>query len=165
MGADGKSAYYRIHHKWFKAAVFEFGEQVLAKPMRSTNWNKVIATKRKLSLRSNWIEGTWVGFCSRTNEHLVAYQDGGPVVRVRTVRARPSAERWNAKAIEEVKATPEKPNPKNDKQSIIEAERNTEGLDFGAKPGKNIVMPDEKLVRDIRDFRITDANLEEFGFT
>ena len=26
-------------------------------------------------------------------------------------------------------------------------------------------MPDEKLVRDIRDFRITDANFEEFGFT
>ena len=42
VGSDGKTPYYRIHHRWFKAAVFEFGEQVWAKPLRETNWNKAI---------------------------------------------------------------------------------------------------------------------------
>ena len=100
VGSDGKTAYYRIHHRWFKAAVFEFGKQVWAKPLRQTNWNKATETKRKLSLRSNWIEGTWVGFNSRSNEHVIVLPGGGPAMRVRTVRARPSSERWSAKAIE-----------------------------------------------------------------
>ena len=32
MGRDGKTPFYRIHHRHFKAKTFEMGEQVLAKP-------------------------------------------------------------------------------------------------------------------------------------
>ena len=134
MGSDGKTAYYRIHHRWFKAAVFEFGEQVWAKPMRETNWNKVTETKRKLSLRSNWIEATWVGFNSRSNEHVVVLPGGGPAMRVRTVRARPGSERWSADAIVEIRATPERRNPHNAKQKFVDAGRNTKETQFGARP-------------------------------
>ena len=175
MGSDGKTAYYRIHHRWLKAPVFEFGEQVWAKPMRETNWNKVTETKRKLSLRSNWIEATWVGFNSRSNEHVVVLPGGGPAMRVRTVRARPGSERWSADAIVEIRATPERPNPHNAKQKFIEADRNTEGTQFGARPKRETAEPkpehktaehqEEQKVKDIRDFRITDAHLQEFGYT
>ena len=175
VGSDCKTAYYRIHHRWFKAAVFEFGEQVWAKPVKQTNWNKATETKRKLSLRSNWIAGTWVGFNSRSNEHVIVLPGGGPAMRVRTVRARPSSERWSAKAIEEIVATPQRPNPHNAKQRFIEAERNTAGAQFEEKPKRERVevKPERKAAepqeeqgaKDIRDVRITDAHLQEFGYT
>ena len=44
--------------------------------MKETNWNKVTETKPKLSLKSNWIEGTWVGCNSRTNKQLDANDQG-----------------------------------------------------------------------------------------
>ena len=96
--------------------------------MRETKWNKVTETKRKLLLKSNWIEGTWVGFNGRSNEHLVVFPGGRPALRVRTVRARPSSERWSARAIAEIIATPQRPNLHNAKQKFVEAERNTVGI-------------------------------------
>ena len=62
VGSDGKTAYYKIHHRCFKAAVFEFWEQDRAKGMRETNGNSGTATKRKLSFKLKCIEGTWLGF-------------------------------------------------------------------------------------------------------
>ena len=167
VGTDGKTPHYRVFHRFFKAPVFEFGEQVWAKPLRETNWTKVHKDpKRKLSLRTNWIEGTWVGFSNRTNEHFIVVPDGGPVLRVRTVRMRPPSERWSITAIKDIKATPDLPNPKDAGQKIVESERNTKGVDFGAKPGKDIVDHDKvDMPRAVRDFKITDAHLEEFGFT
>ena len=35
VGDDGRTAYYRVRHKNFHGKVYEFGEQVLAKPKRS----------------------------------------------------------------------------------------------------------------------------------
>ena len=37
---------------------------------------------------SRWYEGTWVGFDDRTNEHIVVLKDGGPALKVRTVKPR-----------------------------------------------------------------------------
>ena len=168
MGKDGKTPYYRVHHKFFKAPVFEFGEQVWAKPLRETNWTKMNNDpKRKLALKSNWIEGTWVGFAGKSNEHLIVTPDGGPVLRVRTVRMRPPSERWSLKAIRDVLATPDVPNPRDGNQQRIETERNTKGIDFGTESGKDIrdknQAPDEP--RHVRDFKITNAHMEEFGYT
>ena len=67
---------------------FECGEQVMAKPMREGNCAKLDRNpKRKLSLKSNWIEGTWVGYDSRTHEHIAVAPRGGPALKIRTVRA------------------------------------------------------------------------------
>ena len=84
----------------FNGMAFECGEQVMAKPVREGFWKKLDRNpKRKLSFKSNWIEGTWVGFDNRTHEHIVVALHGGPALRIRTVRARPASERWSLKAI------------------------------------------------------------------
>ena len=115
----------------------------------------------------------WVGFSSRSNEHLVVLPGGGPALRVRTVRAWPSSEKWSADAVAEIRAIPERPNPHNAKLKFVEAERNTEGTQFGAKPKheaaeakperESAEHQEGQRVKDIRDFRIIDAHLQEFG--
>jgi hypothetical protein len=62
IGHDGKSPYARLMGKHSSKAILEFGEQILAKPLRTPQ------TRRKLSLRSKWVFGTWVGMsASRMN--------------------------------------------------------------------------------------------------
>ena len=109
-------------------------------------------------------------------------------MRVRTVRAWPSSEKWSADAVAEIRATPERPNPHNAKQKFVEAERNTEGMLFSAKPKHEAAEAKPKReaaehqegqsVKDIRDFRILlrtskslvihvdvlDATLKDMGF-
>ena len=70
---------------------FECG---MAKPVREGNRKKLDRNqKRKLSLKSNWIEGTWVGYDNRTHELTVVALHGGPALRIRTVWARLVSER------------------------------------------------------------------------
>ena len=109
VGVDGRTAYFRIHHKNFNGKVFEIGEQVLAKPKRRTNKSKSNST------RARWVEGTWVGWDERTGEHIVVLSTG-QAVRIRSVRPLPESERWNAKAVQAMKATPNVPNPKDTEQ-------------------------------------------------
>eukprot|EP00974_Lingulodinium_polyedra_P114182 11054891-Lingulodinium_polyedra.AAC.1 len=85
-GTDGRTAYYRIRGRNSNGKVFEFGEQVWAKPKR----RKSLFRQRSLSAR--FVGATWVGFSGRTNEHIVVVNGGGPAVRVRTARARPESE-------------------------------------------------------------------------
>ena len=60
VGSDGKTAHYRIYMHNFNGMAFECGEQVMAKPVREGNWKKIDRNpKRKFSVKSNWIEGTW----------------------------------------------------------------------------------------------------------
>ena len=47
VGDDGRTAYYRVRHKNFHGKVFEFGEQVLAKPKRR-------ATSRSKKRKELW---------------------------------------------------------------------------------------------------------------
>ena len=54
VGDDGRTAYYRVRHKNFHGKVFEFGEQVLAKPKRS---NKQV--KKKGALEPRFHDATW----------------------------------------------------------------------------------------------------------
>ena len=69
VGADGTTAHHRIYGSSFKGIVFDMGEQLWAKPTRHSNWAKLSSDpKRKLSLKTNGIEGTWVGFDVCTNE-------------------------------------------------------------------------------------------------
>ena len=43
-------------------------------------------------------------------------KDGGPAIKVRTVRPEAEGERWSATAIKDIAATPDIPNPKDDSQ-------------------------------------------------
>ena len=177
VGADGKTAHYRIHMRNFSGMAFECGEQVMAKPVRQGNWSKLDRDpKRKLSLQSNWIEGTWVGFDSRTHEHIVVAPRGGPALRIRTVRARPASERWSLQAVREILATPDKPNPKDPSQANVRQERHTRGVKFGvaekeaSAPADTSTRtpcapPEDSAQLPPRDFRIYDALLQKFGHT
>ena len=54
-------------------------------------------------------------------------------MRIGTVRARAASERWSLKAIQEIVATPDQPNPKDPTQKTVRQERHTQGVAFGTK--------------------------------
>ena len=88
VGVDGRTAYFRIHHKNFNGKVFEIGEQVLAKPKRRTNKSKSNST------RARWVEGTWVGWDERTGEHSGSeYWTSGTYSKRQTVSRERALER------------------------------------------------------------------------
>ena len=81
-----------------------------------------------------------MGYFDRSNEHIVVLKEGGPAIKVRTVRPKAEGERWSAIAIKDIVATPDMPNPKDDSQKDPRSERNTRGLDFGASGGQLLPM-------------------------
>ena len=121
VGHDGKTPYRRLMGKEASQPLVEFGEQVLAKPLRQKK------TSKKISLATRWLHGTWVGITNRSNENLVVLPDGGPAIRVRTIVRRPVSERWDHQAIAAIKATPSQPNPKDKGQRTVEPESSTTG--------------------------------------
>ena len=160
VGDDGRTAHYRIHEKMFTAKVYEFGEQVLALLKRKQQ------TARKTSLATRWKEATWVGFSTRTNEHIVVVNDGGPAIKVRTLRPRPESERWSEEAINKIVATPDAPNPKDPSQTEPKGPRETDRK--GARREGGHELPEVPVRRDeglVREFRITDKLIEKYGFT
>ena len=82
---------------------------------------------------------------------------GGPAIRVRTVIRRPESERWCAKAIEDIRARPRTPNPKDESQKEVEPESRTEGVKLEGESGVGIkeaeVLEEPEKVN--RDFKIT----------
>ena len=83
IGDDGRTAYYRVRHKHVSGKVYGFGEQMLAKPKRS---NKQI--KKQGALEPGFHDATLVGDNDGSNEHIVVLTEGGPTIKVRTVRPR-----------------------------------------------------------------------------
>jgi hypothetical protein len=162
VGTDGRTARYRVHLENFNAKTFEFGEQVLAKPKRS---NKAIRKKGR-TLDASFHDATWVGYNTRSSEHIVVLKDGRPAIEVRTVKTKAESERWNAEAIEQVAATPDIPNPKDDAQRDLRSERNARGLDFGARGGRKLAEPRVQPEPGLkRNFRISDRLMEKYGAT
>ena len=161
VGDDGRTAYYRVRHKNFHGEVFEFGEQVLAKPKRS---NKQVRNKGALEPRFH--DATWVGYNDRNNEYIVVLKEGGPAIKVRTVRPKTEGERWSAIAIKDIVATPDMPNPKDDSQKDPRSERNTRGLDSGASGGQLLPKQGARHEPGLnRNFRINNRILEKYGPT
>ena len=115
IGRDGRMAYNRLQDKDSKKPIVDFGEQVMAEPLRGKR------STRKMSLKDRWAFATWVGIDVRTNEHVVVLGDGveeeeeegWAAIRVRTALRRAASDRWNPEAIKAIKATPRTPNPKN----------------------------------------------------
>ena len=128
--------------------MYEFGEQVLV--------------KEKGALEPTFQDAACVGYNDRSNEHIVVLKEGGPAIKVRTVRPKAEGERWSAIAIKDIVATPDMPNPKDDSQKDPRSERNTRGLDFGASGGQ--FLPKQGVRRELglnRNFRINSRILEK----
>ena len=85
VGSDGKTAHQRIRGKPFIQQIAAFGEQILFKP------HKTAGPLQKLAV--NWMDGCWLGFNTRTGEHVVS--NNAAVVTCRSIRRRNKEERWN----------------------------------------------------------------------
>ena len=114
-----------------------------------------------------WLEGTWVGFEDKSSEHIVVVANGGPALRVRTVKARPDSERWSSKAISNIKATVTTPNPKDDEQDAPMPERETMGMEGEVEPsGAELPeAPVQQRETRRREFKIGDRLLDKYKFT
>ena len=159
VGQDGRTAYYRLHHRHFPQRILEFGESVLAKPLRKAKHN------RKRSLRSKVLQATWLGVHPMTGEHRVALPHGGPVIRVRTVLRRPDSEKWSVDAVLAIKATPRVPNPRDERQGQPEHIKDTKGVEVGGDGSMLEETPVRSAESKRRNFRITDEVLKNFGYT
>ena len=154
-----EQAYYRWQGKESKKPIVEFGEQVMAKPLRGKRFT------RKMSFKDRWAFATSVGIDVRINEHVVVLGDGGAAIRVRTVLRRAASDRWNPEAIKAIKATPRTPNPKNCDRASIHADRDLRGRQIKIdEDGANIAMDYGKDKRArVREFKITKGILEKFA--
>ena len=87
------------------------------------------------------------------------------MLRVRTIRPRPGSERGSAEAIEEIKATFNHPNPKDQAQSEPQPERKTEGVEHGSSGVGLPEAPTQQRETHKRDFRIGNRIIDKFGHT
>ena len=71
VGEDGKTAQMRLTGRKRQVRLVEMGEMVLAKVRRKKK------TMKKTHLQARWMFGTWLGIANRTNENLVALDQGG----------------------------------------------------------------------------------------
>ena len=157
VGKDGRTPYYRLYGRHSTKAIVEFGEQVMAKPLRGRR------TTKRLSLRDRWIFATWVGLDTRTGEHIVVAEGGGAAIRVRTILRRPMSDRWNAAAVKAMTASPRVPNPADKDQDRVLPERLTKTIPV-EEDGVSIKQPmDKEMGYRCRDFKITKTILERFG--
>ena len=63
-----------------------------------------------MSLASKWRKGTWVGIDNKSGMHVVVLNTD-VAVRVRIIRRRPDAEKWDSDKILKITATPRILNP------------------------------------------------------
>ncbi len=115
--------------------IVEMGEQVLAKPKRSRT------STRKQALVSRWKHAIWVGMSERSNEHVVVLAEGGPAIKVRTIKRKPITDRWSAEAIDNIKATPRRPKPQDEEQPKVQYESNTQRIEVDIG-GDGAAVPD-----------------------
>ena len=103
-------------------------------------------------------------------EHIVVLPEGGPAIKVRTIRRMASADRWNPDIIAEIEATPSMPNPNSLTQRKPEAIGRTTGLKLGAYgTEREISHPvpracDEESHRK-RDFKINAKLIRKFWYS
>ena len=88
---------------------------------------------------------------------------GGPAIKVRTIRRKTEADRWSVEAINEIVATPQQPNPKDEDQEEVEAEGKTAGLDVGGDGTKLPCVEVEEVEKRLRDFKVTSKLLQDYG--
>ena len=170
---DGMTSYEKLTGRKWRRPLVEFGEIVLAK-LALRRRQKGSAKKQKRKLNHRCIEGVWVGQVARTGEHIVVL-DSGDAVRCRTVKRVPVADRWDAERTLLIKATPRcpAPNSKNpdkiESRIVDEAEAKTDKSNREvAREQSEHVAPDpipREGNHDARDFRITTAILEKYGYT
>ena len=96
VGSDGMTAHERIRGAPFNQQIAAFGEQILFKP------HKTAGPQQKLVV--NWLDGCWLGFNTRTGEHIVSNNEA--VVSCRSIRRRNKEERWDRGVLLGIRGNP-----------------------------------------------------------
>ena len=79
------TAHQRIRGKPFNQQIAAFGEQILFKPLKTV--------RPQQTLFVNWLDVCWLGFNTRTGEHIVS--NNAAVVSCRSIRRQNEEEHWN----------------------------------------------------------------------
>ncbi len=90
VGSDGRTAYERVRGKQCTKTVTTFGE-------KTYYINVTIDKESKEATEAKWEYGLWLGVHVRSNENIIATNDG--VIRRRTVKRMREDLRWDAMAI------------------------------------------------------------------
>ena len=98
--------------------------------------DRIISVRTQPTIQDFTMPRGWDTMTGAINEHIVVLKEGCPAIQVTTVRPKAEGERWSAIAIKDIVATPDMPNPKDDRQKDPRSKRNTRGLDFGASGGQ-----------------------------
>jgi len=118
MGTSGRTPYEQLRGRGYRGELVEIGERVYAKkPGDQPN-----------KLDSRWEAGIWVGKTETSEEHLVSTQHSG-VLRMRVIRRRIPAERWNLVELKALRGAPWDLKPK-----------------LGAEPGQGVYESERKQV-------------------
>ncbi len=149
IGADGKTARQRLKGRAFRGPVVEFGECV---------WYLQPKSAGKDKLNSRWGEGVWFGVREESGETLIGTREG--VIKVRTIRRKAGAARWNKELMDAVKGTPWEPVPGRHSTEVP--------IKIGIpEEDKVIIEPavnQEKAVIK-RDFKISRDDVTRYGLT
>ena len=173
VGHDGMTSHERLVGTKWRRPCLEIGEVVLAK-LVSRRRKKGKKDKQRKKLAEQAVEAIWVGQMARTGEHIVA-QPNGDAFRCRTVRRVPEEDRWSLEKVLSIEATPRKPSPTKAKPDALDVKLADEEAKAPRRLRRDPVhreghedeaaalpMPAARE-EDVRDFRITEAILAEYG--
>ena len=103
VGEDGRTPYERRKQRKCTLEVVPCGEKVWFKQIRT-------GKDRVDKFESEENEGIWLGHARTSNEVLVGTKEG--VVRAYSWSRQPEDQRWDARMIEEMRGTPQQPDPR-----------------------------------------------------
>ena len=151
VGSDGKTAMQRMKGRKTNAPWVPFGEAVLFKLPK--------VPKMPGDFRDRFEEGIWVGFITRSGEHLVATDRG--VFKVSSVMRRSEDKRWSGDAIQKIQGSPKEPIPGSGSSNIVAYSKTREDKD--RQPTQ--YAPREIEEPEVRANYIYKRDVEQFGAT
>ena len=153
VGKDGLTAYERRRGRKCRIPVEAFGEKVWCKEIRP-------GKERANKLESEWREGLWLGQSPRSNEAIIGTREG--VVRAYAVKRMDEESRWDAKYLQEMKGTPQQPDPSRPGLAIPIKVNIDPPHEEPPAPAEG---PADECDRHIRRMRITGVMLQKYGYT
>ena len=151
VGSDGKTAMQRMKGRKTNAPWVPFGESVLFKLPK--------VPKMPGDFRDRFEEGIWVGFTTRSGEHLVATIKG--IYKVSSVMRKAEDKRWSGEAISKIQGSPKEPVPGSGSSGIVAYSKTREDKD--RQPIEYTPRaPDEP---EVRANYIYKRDVEQYGAT
>ena len=115
--------------------------------------------ERANKLESEWREGLWLGHSRRSNEAIIGTREG---VRAHAVKLMDEESRWDAKYLQEMKGTPQQPDPLRPGLAILIKVNIDPPHEESPAPAEGAV---DECDRQIRRMRITGVMLQKYGYT